>query len=161
MVQADNHTVEFPYYLRDVPDAQTQHKLLHQFLELTLRNVVCRNCQQLGHIRAICPKYFKLDANQVEQNPKSFFYQLRPPPPVLALRAAVAPAVLAVQTAPVSPQPELVPPPWFQHWLQQASSASTSLRSSTSENGAPSSFLESPGALPPLNGRAGAESLTD
>jgi len=112
-LKVDGQRQDFPYHLRSIQDALERDRSSQLFVELTVRDVVCRSCQQPGHTSHICPKYFQLDAHSVEQNPRSFFYLLRPPQRVLNLRAK---SVMAVQTGPAALPDD--PPAWAARLLR-------------------------------------------
>ncbi len=67
--------------------------------DLTIRPVTCHNRKQHRPTQAICPKYFKLDIQQVGQKIRYFFFQLRPPPRALALSNPKPMTVLTVSTS--------------------------------------------------------------
>jgi hypothetical protein len=98
----------FPYYLRSEPDKIKREQLDAQFLALTLVDLQCRQCQTRGHTAEVCPKYFKLDAKLIEQNANSFYYTMRPPERILALRKPKA-AIMMVSdsTAGAVAQPDM------------------------------------------------------
>ena len=79
---------EFSYYLKDVPDAGERARQEKHFLANTLLDWKCHKCGGQGHTQEICPQFFNLDSRSIERNPKSFFFELRPPVQVLNLRTA-------------------------------------------------------------------------
>jgi hypothetical protein len=93
----------FPYYLKDVTDASERARQETKFLGHSLLDWKCRKCGVQGHTQDICPRLFKLDARSIERNPRSFFFELRPPQQVLNLRTAAT--IMPVLEARAAPSP--------------------------------------------------------
>jgi hypothetical protein len=88
VLKRNQQVYEFPYYLKDITDARERDRQSKQFMDQTLLDWTCNQCHNKGHTKDICPRFFKLDEHSIEGNPRSFFFGLRPPHPVLALRHA-------------------------------------------------------------------------
>ena len=98
VLKRNQQTLEFPYYLKDVPDAGERARQEKHFVANTLLDWKCHKCGGQGHTQDICPQFFNLDGLLIERNPKSFFFGVRPPVPVLALRTAVAKVMPVLET---------------------------------------------------------------
>ena len=106
VLKRNQQTIEFPYYLKDVPDAGERARQEKHFVANTLLDWKCHKCGGQGHTQDICPQFFKLDGLLIERNPKSFFFGVRPPVPVLDLRTAsvakVMPVLATVDSVPAA-----------------------------------------------------------
>jgi hypothetical protein len=103
VLKRNQQTQEFPYYLKDVPDAGERARMEKLFLANTLLDWKCHKCGGHGHTQEICPQFFKLDGRLIERNPKSFFFDIRPPVQVLDLRKAANVKVMPVLDAQPAP----------------------------------------------------------
>ena len=112
VLKRNQQTQEFSYYLKDVPDAGERARQEKLFLANTLLDWKCHKCGGQGHTQEICPKFFNLDGRLFERNPKSFFFDMRPPVQVLDLRNAA--------TVKVMPVLEVTPAPAFQPAVTRA-----------------------------------------
>ena len=91
----------FPYHLLEEADHFKKKELEKQFVTCTIiPTVKCNHCAVSGHKTMVCPKFFKLDSNGVEQNKRSFFFGLHPPTAILKLASSSHPSsVLMVAQA--------------------------------------------------------------
>jgi len=112
VLKRNQQTQEFSYYLKDVPDAGERARQEKLFLANTLLDWKCHKCGGQGHTQEICPQFFNLDNRLIERNPKSFFFDIRPPVQVLNLRNAAPVKVMPVL--------EAMPAPAFQPAVTRA-----------------------------------------
>eukprot|EP00291_Cryptomonas_curvata_P006684 CAMPEP_0172204618 /NCGR_PEP_ID=MMETSP1050-20130122/32077_1 /TAXON_ID=233186 /ORGANISM="Cryptomonas curvata, Strain CCAP979/52" /LENGTH=682 /DNA_ID=CAMNT_0012883239 /DNA_START=1649 /DNA_END=3697 /DNA_ORIENTATION=- len=110
----------FSYYLKDVTDAGERERQGKNFLANTLLDWKCHKCGVNGHTQEICPLLSKLDPRSIERNPKSFFFELRPPQQILNLSNAVK--VMPVMEASLPPSNQLPTTGAAQHGPVQLSS---------------------------------------
>lgn len=103
VLKRNQQSYVFPYYLKDVADAGERKSLEKSFLSNTLLDWKCHKCGVNGHTQEICPRFFKLDGRSIDRNPKSFFFELRPPQQVLNLsNAAMVMQVMGTQQPPTT-----------------------------------------------------------
>ena len=103
MLKHNQQSNVFPYYLKVVADAGECKGLEKNFLSNTLLDLKCHKCGVNGHTQEICPRFFKLDSRSIDRNPKSFFFELRPPQQVLNLsNAAMVMQVMGTQPPPTT-----------------------------------------------------------
>jgi len=73
--------IEFRQNLASWADHEDRKREEDKFVQLVYNfDGQCNNCRRHGHRQIGCPDLFQLDSNGQDRNPKSYFYQLIPPP---------------------------------------------------------------------------------